>query len=107
MKSKRLVQAAAMLCATFMLAGVDAADSAKLASPVTRDWRLSDLRQAIKASGKNLPAIITGITIKDEDTLIVYLVATRQPLSGAGAEATLKFSRESGWQVTRTAFFDR
>jgi len=96
-----------MLWAMFMLASLHATDSAKPTSPVTRDWRLSDLRQVIKASGKNLPGIITGVSIKDEDTLIVYLVATRQPLSGVGAEATLRFSEESGWQVTKTTFFDR
>ncbi|MFN0079129.1 MAG: hypothetical protein ACKVY0_21920 [Prosthecobacter sp.] len=97
--------------AALMLAITCVVQAADPARPTTtadrRDWRLSDLRKVIKASGKNLPEIITGISIVDEDTLIVYLSTTRKPLSGMGADVTLKFSKERGWKVTKTTFSDR
>jgi hypothetical protein len=110
MRSIRSFRKAAILFPAFVLAFtciVQAADPAKPTIADSRDWRLSDLRKVIKASGKNLPEIITGISIVDEDTLTVYLADTREPLSGVGADVTLKFSKESGWKVTKTTFSDR
>lgn len=84
----------------FLLSGVHAAD---VDAP---DWRLSDLRKVIKASGRNLPEIITSISIIDDNTLVVFLVSTRAPLSGEAAEATLTFTNKDGWKVTKVTFMD-
>lgn len=96
-----------LLSSWFLLAvAVAAADPVKPSPADSRDWRLSDLRRAIKASEKKLPTTITGITIVNETTLRVYL-GDPQPLSGAGAEATLTFHAPDGWQVTKVAYFDQ
>lgn len=84
--------------ALFLVSDVDAADAP--------DWRLSDLRKVIKASGQNLPEIISSISIIDDNTLMVFLISTRAPLSGSAAEATLTFTEKDGWKVTKAAFVD-
>lgn len=86
--------------ALFLVSGVHAADAD------AHDWRLSDLRKVIKTSGRNLPEIITSISIIDDKTLVVFLVSTLAPLSGSAAEATLTFTEKDGWKVTKATFVD-
>lgn len=96
-------RAAWLLIAAFSLLLLPSVSAAEANA---RDWRLSDLQKVIKASGQNLPGIITSVAIIDDDSLVVFVVSTRAPLSGSAAEATLTFTEKDGWKVTKVSFVD-
>ncbi len=92
-----------LLFASTTLYGVEQADTQKSKK---RDWSLSELRRAIAQDKNAYQEILVGIAILSENTLVVTMVTSTQPLSGGGQHITLTYDEKKGWHVTKIIGFD-
>ena len=92
-----------LLCVSAALYGSDPAAAPKSKS---RDWSLSQIRRVIAQNKDAYQEILVNIAIRSEDTLVVTMVTSLQPLSGGGQFITLTYDEKKGWHVTKLQGFD-
>lgn len=90
----------------FVSAALFGSDPAAAPKPKSRDWSLSQIRRAIAQHKDAYQEILVNIAITGEDTLVVSMVTSTQPLSGGGQFITLTYDETKGWHVTKLQGFD-
>lgn len=90
----------------FVSATLFGSDPASAPKSKNRDWSLSEIRRVIAQHKDAYQEILVNIAIKSEDTLVVTMVTSLQPLSGGGQFITLTYDENNGWHVTKLQGFD-
>ena len=106
-RMKKIIHPLLITLLLFVSAALFGSDPAAAPKSKNRDWSLSDIRRVIAQNKDAYQEILVNIAILSEDTLIVTMVTTTQPLSGSGQFITLTYDEKKGWHATKHQGFDK